>query len=409
MKRNGKILALTAALCLLAVLLCGCGSRSEAVIKALREGDAEQANELYFNKVQANEKAETEFSQAYTAELQKVYDELNSGSITYDEANALVQSFEAFKNSGDFRELTERITRLAASKALYQYAEDYMASGEYLSAVSCYDGILADDTNYAAAQQRRGEAYGLFVDAELERTNAYAASGDYMRAIGALMDDAELYPDEARFADALRSAKCGYVNAALDDAAARFTSGGDYTGAMAVLEAADGMGDETLEALLERGYEYYQSFEPVSLVELNSIYYDEELRQNKDKVTDNYGQTYTGHFYFTNKGFWVKDEYTGSAAFRVTDYDKLSCRLILIQSDKNAESGGELNLYLDGSAAYKSPTVQRGTEPIDIELDLSGAAELRVEMVYHTHLSIQLVDAYVLKDTALAEPFSERA
>lgn len=50
--------------------------------------------------------------------------------LPYDEANALAEKFEKFRNSETFGEMTGQITRLAASKALFEYAENYMKREE---------------------------------------------------------------------------------------------------------------------------------------------------------------------------------------------------------------------------------------------------------------------------------------
>ena len=453
-------------ICLVTALLCGCAG-SSTIIRELREGNTEKANALYFEKIQANPSAEEKFSQAYMAELTKIYDQLNNGEISYDTANSLVRNFNAFSKSDLFSDLTENISSLAFSKQMFESAESSMAEENYLAAIFSYTSVLPEDTNRETARERRQEAYNLFVEAALAKAEscaqegdytgamdvlvqaradlqgsiaidyggelddkymAYYASqtaldiseymdaahalqnnGDYLGAIEKLRQAAELWPAEETVTDALADARCTYANAVLDDAAGRFTDNQDYAGAMAILEvAADEMDDEKLSDLLTRAYTYYQSFEPVSLLDLEPFYYDGEFDRSGTKITDNLDQTYNEYIQFRSSGFFVSNEYTGQVTYKVSAYNHLSCRVILDQRDLNSE-GGSVNVYLDGNLTYESPTIAKGVDPVDIEVDLNGAVELSIEMIYHTYTSIALVNSYLYRSTEGAQPFSERA
>lgn len=120
MKKTRRAIALAILICMLAALLSGCGSVSNDIISALREGDVREANNLYLQKVRGNDKELEKFNTAYSKELNKVFNDYNADKIDGQEAMRLYDNFCEFKAADDFSELTEKIFALNNSRSMYR-------------------------------------------------------------------------------------------------------------------------------------------------------------------------------------------------------------------------------------------------------------------------------------------------
>lgn len=470
MTKTKKLAALLAAICTAAALFSGCGA-TDKIISELIDGNSAAANELYLNKIEANARQEEQFSKAYRARLEEIYNDINSGKLSPEEASGLLDNLRSFLFDFDYEDLTQKIADLISSKNAMTLAEQHMADGGYLSAICAYDRVEADDTNYETAQKRRAEARAAFVNGALDTAQSYANSGDYANAAATLADarsamesaegveytgefdarytefhQAEIdaavaetiraatslmdkgdphgaftmyegglkkWPGDSTLTEAYQDAQRSYANAVLDDAAERFTSAQNYAGAMSIIEAAESeIGDETISALLQRAYDYYKGFEPVHLGNLDTFYDDAVRWQQADEsyATDNLGTRYEFVYWHNNS----QDSY---AVYNVSSYDRFTCTLIVSKFYADFTNCGVLELYLDDTLVYRSPQMGMGSYPIDIDIPLNGAVEFKVcytgmvqdSSQYYSTGKFFLADAYLSRSADGAEPFTERA
>lgn len=468
MKKTRRAIALAILICMLAALLSGCGSVSNDIISALREGDVREANNLYLQKVRGNDKELEKFNTAYSEELNKVFNDYNADKIDGQEAMRLYNNFCDFKAADDFSELTEKIFALNNSRSMYRLGEQYLESNDYLSAMAGFYNVNVIDSYYETARQRLEETYNTYINKLLTEAEAYAAqdnyeaaaellgnakeqlescvihsyggeldaryeeysaaksasavaadisaadklmqSGEYIKALEKLYAALEDWPEEPTLLRAIDNCSRSYANSVLDDAANRFTVNQDYAGAAAIIEVAeDEIRDENISALLKRACEYYQAYVPVWIGDLETFYDDGDPKTATWNIKDNLDQTYSMAYYHD------RDQNDTYAVYKVSQFDHFDCRIIVSSYDKNYDNLGTVELYLDGNLAYQSPTMGMGVEPIDVSLDLNGAVELKIcssgrrHAGYFGSLYPYLVNAYIFKSPEGASAFTERA
>jgi hypothetical protein len=413
----------------------GC-SATDLAAAALKRGDLEKAIELYEEKIEGDYELQEELAEAGNVYLDEVYEKLNNGKITADEARAIAQNYNSFTADYYFMDRAREINRLADSKDYFEQAEEYMTgeNPDYFSAIEYYLWVIEGDSNYATAQQRAQEAYDKFVDYAISVAETYVGGQDYSTAIEILdeaadalsdfgvnssdkldekreeyvqaKEEAEIneyidaansdiqngdyytaidrmrgavyaWPDNSRVAEAFQNAQRSLVNYALDEAANLFTTNGDYTSAMTAVESAAGnIDDENMKNLLAEAYNYYKSFVPVPLGEKNTYYDDCDDIVYRANGYGKYDRTDNiGNEY--DSAYWIKDDADSYAVYNVSDYDYLVCTAYVPARYKNF-SCGCVNFSLDGSLAYQTQQMGVGSYPEQVTLSLNGATELKI-------------------------------
>lgn len=84
-----KILSLVLACCLF--LLSGCGSVG-SVMKNIKAGNVDEANQLYLEKIAGNSEKEFDLEDALQTYIEGLYDDLNSGKVSLAEAQAFAST-----------------------------------------------------------------------------------------------------------------------------------------------------------------------------------------------------------------------------------------------------------------------------------------------------------------------------
>lgn len=425
-----------------ALLLSACGASSQ-LVDALSEGDIRTANRIYIDKIDGNRNERVEFNEKYDKYLSALYDELNQNKRSVDEVEDIIDDLSDFNHPSVFEDYEEDFYSLIESKRAYAEGMEYLANVtypfEYMNAYDCFMDVIEADINYEQAQRTAEDSFDNYVEAALTLADVYINNEEYQKAVSNLeaavsfladrglysssvenklaeceqkeadyavntyINDANEYiadgdyetgihnlayahvewPNNTDAVSALYNACKTYANYALDEAADYFTSLQDYKAAVATLENVEEYFEEIDEylsqdvcienilSLLETALEYYESFEPVELTNKNTFYSD-KIIYDINKFNDNLGNSYDGgYMYKTN----------ASATYNVDGYDTFSCRVVIPEEHKNDDYCGSVTIYTDGNEIYTSGAIGKGTYPVDMLLNISGARELTISFV----------------------------
>lgn len=148
-----KIIKAVCATALCAVLLTGCNNPTDEVIKAMAEGNVEQAQQVYSEKISGNSGKESDFIDKAESALNDLIEQYNNGTLTEEEIDA---SFEAYKellgSEGVYGKEEKKLNELKASKYLFNAANKFMEKGNKETAYELCKMVSESDTNYEAAQ-----------------------------------------------------------------------------------------------------------------------------------------------------------------------------------------------------------------------------------------------------------------
>ncbi len=119
----------------------------------------------------------------------------------------------------------------------------------------------------------------------------------------------------------------------------------------------------------------------VDLTSLNP-YYEGKIQVIKNGITDTLGNHYRSGL----RGYIAPgdvDRYKASC-FNIWDiggeFKKLTAKGIIRESDKGSPYTGSYRIYGDGKLLYQRDEIGSMTKPYDIEVDVSGVTDLKIEM-----------------------------
>lgn len=151
-----KILSLVLACCLF--LLSGCGSVG-SVMKNIKAGNVDEANQLYLEKIAGNSEKEFDLEDALQTYIEGLYDDLNSGKVSSAEAQAFASTVYSMDmdSSSYTRKILSKLNDLILSKQAYEDAMDAVAGEDYLTAYMLLQNVIEEDSNYETASSFRDE------------------------------------------------------------------------------------------------------------------------------------------------------------------------------------------------------------------------------------------------------------
>ena len=350
-----------------------------------------------------------------------------------DAAAAYCKVMDSDTNYSDAREkLGSALTQYKES--VFAEAEEKLNAGEtekaywlvyvgYMNLEACIpcepgsfaEGILNEFSNKTAEYKNKYEQdYAASV---LNDVAAAQETGNYLNAISIAVN-AYSSSNTKELLTVVEDCYSAYVNSVLDKAADFFTNSADYKAAMAVItECSDTLDDvkdidvENMTSILDRAYEYYDSFTPLRLDSTNTLYTDGEGKyrwSGHNNAYDNFGQKYVHFCYLSNESIALQDSYSGSATYYVADFNYFTGRLLLRDFAKDIESCGSFTLYADDTIIYQSPDIGKGFMPTDLIFDISSAETITLYLSYTKSFAFGIADMMVYKDPANCPAFTER-
>ena len=461
MRKRNTVLKMAAAAAVLCVLT-GCASTS-SVLKAVDQGDYLEANQLYAEKVRGHMDLENEVEQGLETRIEEAITAYNREELSYDDARAVVERIERCDicSYATLADAYDRLNVLARSKNCYQAGEEAYEAADYKQAMEQYAQVSSEDQNFDAAQEKHTQARAAYRGAVLEEAAAEAEQADYDSALETLeaanlfletdpeleaqiqkyrteqadhqaaeilrqadellaqeqyaeacsylSKQAEALPERTDVQQALKDCREAYKTYALDQAEQALLVQRDPGTAASIMGQALLVLPDDPDLLEQQ--EYYRSFRTIWLGELDYFKVEDitpgELGTREGymnariaAVKDNVGNKYENYIYVSRGA-------TGSSAvtYRLDGaYDRLTGTLIVTKSTRDLKDVGWYKIYADDKLIFDSGEMGQGTLPIQFDVSLEKAAELKIEVYSVKPYSFVaaecafLVDAYLSKD-----------
>ena len=215
-------------------------SPEQELLRAVESGNLEEAAELVEDErsLRRNE----EFLEALHARIETVKSEFAAGSKEYTQVMVELDTIEEM-DVDDVREAIsearEYAHRLNGSHTCFATGESFFAEGYYLDAMEQYAQVIEEDRNYETAQAKHAESITKYREKMLADAEKYASMENYADAIEVLEVALETLTDDAVLTEQIAVYEKESNDKVRADALAdaeKLASGGDYAGAIEVLQ-----------------------------------------------------------------------------------------------------------------------------------------------------------------------------
>lgn len=181
-------------------------NQPQKVIKLYRDGEYEEALELYEKKVEDRDELKDEVLEELSIIIGEAKDSYLSGEITFSDLEEQLEIARDFANRSvktEIEEITLWARDVEDDRAWYKEGMDYLAAGDYDNAIYTLGYVSEIDMNYyLKAQQGIKDAEKAMEEAELvaeqqrlekmqatiELADSYAANNQFQEAIDAIYD-----------------------------------------------------------------------------------------------------------------------------------------------------------------------------------------------------------------------------
>lgn len=205
---------------LCAVLLTGCSGSdpSDSVMELVKNGDIEQAQQIYAEKISGKEEYESSFAEKFIPYLENLIESYNNGELSEEKIN---DDFETYKEmlgeNVTFKDVESQLSALEISKHCFETAEKLRWEGELTQAYRMYARVIKKDRCYETAQQ-----YITQIPADyLSESEDLFEGGQYQEAVRqsilgyALLDDKSGFDEIAIKVTKRLAEDYGFDNAAV--------------------------------------------------------------------------------------------------------------------------------------------------------------------------------------------------
>lgn len=316
--------------------------------------------------------------------------EFNSGQKSYTEAkNYLTELRDGLETEDKKSIITDAINKVDSlndSKEAYAEGLKNMEKDDInyvIDAITLFREVEEEDTCYEDAQKNLENLIEKYNEFMLGIAEEYIADGDYISAINQYDDMIAFIGDY----DGLQAQKemtvSAYIDACIADAEA-FMVDDKFTEAKNCIDKCiENVGSNTA---LENEKDRIQNFTPISLMELDSFWQEEESiyisEWETDDVTNLGEKGYTGIKF--RKPYTLSPGYDGKATISYMidgNYNTITGIFALHEDFKNEtrqENAMMLSIYGDDVLLYQSNWLYGGVLPMDLCVDISGVKELTI-------------------------------
>lgn len=194
-----------------------------------------------------------------------------SGKIDYNKARGKIDSalsngtIENYEANRAIDELSE----LQASKSSFEAAENLFNDGLYLDAITNYEDVIPEDSNYNVAQNKMSTARERVVSELTDKVNAFSANKQYNEALNEIQYIASVIGNISELSTLEKTLYAKCVDTAISEANTAFDNNKDYGTAINIINSAISVvgSDERLIAELDK----YNSYIPVYLLDTDYI------------------------------------------------------------------------------------------------------------------------------------------
>ena len=234
----------------------------------------------------------------------------------------------------------------------------------------------------------------------LKAVETYEASKEYDTAIELISDRIADYETDSEVVLAYNRCKDAFRDSVIQEAEAAYESSG-YESALSIVNNALTVlpGDPQLTSEKD----IYTACIPVDLTTLTP-YFEGYITVLTGEVTDTLGNTYHSGL----KGYMYESDASKFECYNIWDiggeYNTLTATGVVLEDGKGARGTALFRIYGDGVLLYEKTDIDSKTKPYEIEVDITGVTDLKIEMYGHgtnyfiNTLSSVLVDVMLQKE-----------
>lgn len=452
-KRKNKFVPALVGLCLLA-LLGGGGysvyryytSPMKKFAVQLEQGNLDTAI-MYLDQI-GDVARQQEAVDVLVNSAHETYNNFLAEAMEYSEASRMISKISsALDGNGEVADVAKELDALNESRIAYGSAVKLQDSAKYADAIAEYEKVIAADTYYDTAQQAILDCMDLCREDALGQAAVYEGNGMYAEAIAALDAAIVILPNDtsliserklcesilmeeegsaalekakaligdgssvSAYRDAREVLKAYLAQNPSDVSAARkrdeydrkyyegsvtgavsLITDGDYEGGIALLRnlAKEYPDRKDLEDMIAK----YESYKPVDLQTFDIYEKDEsrgkfEIQQTAKDTWDN-----TWDNCITVRNMWGNSSsaYNSTGYLVVSKYNHFHCVLAYEQTG-NTKGEGYAAVYMDDELLYRSESINRGTQPITVDVDLPDGQIFTIKFVSTKNEYIDLIMA----------------
>ena len=421
MKNYKRILASACAvLCLTA--FTACASKSEKLLELIDSGDYSAAVDYYDEKIDDSSK-ERELRKEVKRGMRKRYDDIlekyNKGEISEDAMESFFELMDDLKIDDDDDDYAEFLSKYKTYKQYKDYldqADKYMKEEDYSEAVYYLKMIPEESGCYKDAQKKLTEASDKLAESKLASVESYIEDGEYTYALSTLDSYKSELSESDKYKELREKAETGLVEKAKKEVEEYFEYG-DYSAAYELLyydydyyevegitkmldtleddfvdyaiKKAEGLAkdeeyEEAVEYLetasesmygnstLDEAAKKYRAYLPTFITELE--YDDIEGSVYSNERKDNKSNEYSSAFSIDGGGeqeWWAEYSIGGN-------YNIFSGIVGVPYSQRSTGDTKYFEIYADGKLIYKSPEMNKDSDPVEFKLNVTGVKKLRI-------------------------------
>ena len=351
--KKRKMIILTAAALLVIIAIIVIVSvyvqPSAQINRAISSGDIASA---YVDVVSRYENGEIPYGEAV-----EQLDALTSFAILSQELSSLQSSL--------LQEMSEK------NSVAVNIADGHTASqsGDYLNAIQCYQRALNLDAESEEAQQGLSEAVDQYRNEVLAQVEEYSASGDFSAAESALTIALDYLPEDEVLTEQLNGLDDLKIQTIVHEAYAA-ADGGDWDGAIGILQEAQTVYTSSQE--INEAYEDILEEMPITLENITIVSSD-EIEIYNEVVKDRWGNIY-------DDGVRIEGSTDGYILVALNqNFTKFTGTAFVVDS---ASIGKNMwfSVYLDEKLVYYTDGITEESQPISLEIDITGATTMRISV-----------------------------
>lgn len=179
------------------IVLVNFNSPIEKFKRLIEKDDYVTAMELYNSKLTDDTSDSRRAIGFVRNEMDVILDEFKAGSRDYQTVASELNAFEKIPElAEDVLEIRSEIERFQASFIAYATAEDFYSKENYMEAITWYQQVIAEDSNFQTAQQKLEESVQKYRDEVVKKVDEFAAKEQYSDAVTLLMQAMPILPDD---------------------------------------------------------------------------------------------------------------------------------------------------------------------------------------------------------------------
>jgi len=334
-------------------------SVSSNFVTYIKNGNYEKANEFYFSKIKGNINSEAKAINDVKEYISDIIDKYNNGEITYALTNEKIDIiYDLSISSINFEDDIWKFRELKNSKDFFERGKEYASDGDYENAISQFEKVITEDTNYILAQDNIAEYTNKLQEANTLKINE-------------LILQAEVLANENKFQEAI----------------SKITEG----------KAISSTENQRIDEIINK----YTELLPVNIADISYLSSSGRSWAKREKLEDFYANSY-------EKGFCIEggnslEEYGSSRVYNNSGgYTSLKGRIIVSKEDTSSDANCSIifKIYTDGHLVYQRE-MQQPSKPEDFEINITGIENIKIVVYTGTGgvrwTRLGLVDTYFIK------------